>query len=90
MSHQYRPSGGTVVRGDTWGIVWNVPGEHHGNGNSKQQHCNTLQSVNLVQSNYHIEEFPYRSFCRDRTKNMRNTEEGEEEEEDLVLGAATA
>ncbi|MPC77137.1 hypothetical protein E2C01_071583 [Portunus trituberculatus] len=56
--------------GNTWDIAWNVPGEHHGNGNSKQHQCNAPQSVNLVQSNYHIENLPYRSFYRDRTHSI--------------------
>ncbi|MPD01103.1 hypothetical protein E2C01_096615 [Portunus trituberculatus] len=72
MSHQYRPSGGTAIPG---AIAWNLPGEHHGNGNSKQQHCNAPRNVNLVQINYHIEQLPYRSFCRDRSRSTRNIEE---------------
>ncbi|MPC37213.1 hypothetical protein E2C01_030687 [Portunus trituberculatus] len=67
MLHQYRPSGdkgvhGEHYRGDTLGIAWNVPGEYHGNGNNKQQHCNAPQNVSLVLSNYRIEKFPCRSL----------------------------
>ncbi|MPC67762.1 hypothetical protein E2C01_061945 [Portunus trituberculatus] len=56
-----------------------MSGKHHGNENNKQQHCNAPQNVSLVQSNYHIRKPPCRSFYRDRTNNMRNTEEGEKQ-----------
>ncbi|MPC90494.1 hypothetical protein E2C01_085483 [Portunus trituberculatus] len=79
MSHQYRPPGGTGVHGDTLGIAWNVPGEHHSNENNKQQHCHAPQNASLVQSNYHIEKLPYMCFCRDHTHSKRNTEEGEKQ-----------
>ncbi|MPC25496.1 hypothetical protein E2C01_018613 [Portunus trituberculatus] len=49
MWHQYRSSGGKGVHeypapGDTSGIAWNVPSEHRGNGNNKQQHYNAPQN----------------------------------------------
>ncbi|MPC15983.1 hypothetical protein E2C01_008789 [Portunus trituberculatus] len=35
MSYQYRLSGEYPAPSKTSGIAWNVPGEHHGNGNNK-------------------------------------------------------
>ncbi|MPC54446.1 hypothetical protein E2C01_048363 [Portunus trituberculatus] len=67
---------GQFRRSDTLGIAWKVPGEYHGNGNNKQQHCNAPQNVNLMLNNHRIEKLPCRSFYHDRTRSMRNTEEG--------------
>ncbi|MPC60416.1 hypothetical protein E2C01_054461 [Portunus trituberculatus] len=71
MSHQYRPSGSDIL-----GIAWNVPGEHRGNGNNKQQHYNAPQNVSLTLSNFHIEKLPCRSQKAGTKKDLKMTSRG--------------